>query len=185
MDPKFHSKVSQNYNVQNVLLSTATSTLNVSWVKTTARYNAGELKQTLIWQNLILYTAIEDLSKVFRFLRVLHCSKFNSLRDNHQKNFLFSMRNFSFDYFAIFLIIKESFLLVFDIRNHTSCPSARCKSFPANQDRAFSKTGHKAYLEESHGCSIFNCPILYLCLLGQIISRVNRGFHTFHCQKGG
>lgn len=41
-----------------------------------------------------------------------------------------------------------------------------------------------SHLEEGHSSSILHCPVLYFCLLCQVICRVNGGFHPLHRQEG-
>lgn len=40
------------------------------------------------------------------------------------------------------------------------------------------------YLEEGHGGSVSDSPVLYLGLLCQVIRRVDGGFHPLHGQEG-
>lgn len=122
------------------------------------------------------------------FLHLLHCYKLTFLSKNHQRNLLL----FSHDRFCICFLCylanpqKSDFQMVLTAVGIVSvAPQQGAQTLLHNQDIGSFQIEYKAYLEESHGCSIFNCTILYLCLLGQIISRINRGFHTFHCQKGG
>lgn len=39
-------------------------------------------------------------------------------------------------------------------------------------------------LEEDHGGAILYNPVFYLCLLGQVISRIDRRFHPLHGEEG-
>lgn len=130
MDPKFHSKVSQNYNVQNALLSTATSTLNVSWVKTTARYNAGELKQTF---NLTKLNLVHSYRRSEQSIQVSSCSsllKIQFFKRQSSKKLIFYENFFIWLFCYIFNHKRKFFTCFWQHQESYQLPLSKVQKLP-------------------------------------------------------